>query len=78
VNSTTGSESSSDDFDKSIAELNLGTRAKKAADALGCTTIGALSNRSASEFKKLKNCGATTIAEIREKLEARGLSLLPD
>jgi DNA-directed RNA polymerase alpha subunit len=66
------------DFNASIDTLNLGTRARKAADALGCTTVGELSNRAASEFKKLKNCGATTIAEIREKLERLGLSLLPD
>jgi DNA-directed RNA polymerase alpha subunit len=74
----TPENTSDSDFNASIAELNLGTRAKKAAEALGCATIGELSNCSAAAFKKLKNCGYTTINEIREKLKARGFTLLPD
>lgn len=68
-----GSESS-----KGIScELNLSIRARKAVMTLGCLTINDILNKSASDFKKLKNCGAKTIAEIREKLADRGF-ILPD
>lgn len=80
MDTTTGSDVDSDfgDGNLGIEELNLSVRARKAARKLGCTTIGELSNHTASEFKKVKNCGAVSIAEIREKLAERGLSLLPD
>lgn len=60
---------------QSINELNLSVRGRKGAAALGVETLGHLVERTAAEFMSLKNFGATSLKEIREKLAERNLKL---
>lgn len=61
-----------------ISELNLSVRARKATIKLGAETIGHLVERTAEEFTELKNFGATSLKELREKLAERNLKLKGD
>lgn len=58
-----------------ITELGLSVRSGKCMRALGITTIAELIARSGKELLKCKNFGATSLAEIREKLAERGFKL---
>jgi DNA-directed RNA polymerase subunit alpha len=61
-----------------VAELNLSVRARKCMNKLGIITLGDLTQRSASELLEAKNFGQTSLQEVREKLQARGLALRDD
>lgn len=60
---------------RAVDALLLGTRAKKVLGRLGIVTVGDLTAARADSLLRLKNCGATTVTEIRRKLAARGLAL---
>lgn len=60
---------------KPVSDLGLSVRARKALQALGCTTIGDLCSRTEAELLGIKNFGATSLTEIKENLAERGLGL---
>jgi len=60
---------------RSVAELELSVRSRKALQRLGITTLGELTQRSEAELMTIKNFGQTSLAEIKRQLEAHGLSL---
>jgi len=62
-------------IDKSVAELELSVRARKAIQMLGIQTIGDLCARTEAELLGIKNFGTTSLTEVHEKLGALGLSL---
>lgn len=62
-------------LNKPVAELNLSVRARKALQALNIRTIGELASRTEAELMGVKNFGATSLVEIREKLGNFGLDL---
>lgn len=58
-----------------ITELNLSVRARKATTKLNINTVERLTEFSAKDLLELKNFGATSLREVREKLAERGLKL---
>ncbi len=62
-------------FARSIAELALSVRARKALAMLNINTIGDLCVKTEAELMGVKNFGMTSLIEIKEKLQEVGLSL---
>ncbi|MEM1027911.1 MAG: DNA-directed RNA polymerase subunit alpha C-terminal domain-containing protein, partial [Planctomycetota bacterium] len=62
-------------LDKSVNELNLSVRARKALALLGVTTIGDLVMKTEAELMGVKNFGMTSLVEIRERLTDMGMGL---
>jgi len=60
---------------RSVAELELSVRSRKALQRLGITSLGELTQRSEAELMTIKNFGQTSLAEIKRQLEAHGMSL---
>lgn len=60
---------------KPVGELNLSVRARKALQLLSIQTMGDLASHTEAELMGVKNFGATSLKEIRERLEEFGLSL---
>lgn len=62
-------------LNKPISVLDLSVRARKALQLLNIQTIGDLATRTEAELMGVKNFGATSLVEIREKLTEYGLDL---
>ena len=60
---------------KSIEELELSVRAKRALDRLNIKTFGELTMKTEAELLGCKNFGITSLTEIKEKLTKFGLTL---
>lgn len=60
---------------RSIAELDLSVRARKALQRLGVMTIGELTAHSEAELMTVKNFGLTSLDEIKQQLTKLGISL---
>jgi len=60
---------------RSISELELSVRSRKALQRLGVTTLGELAIRSEPELLAIKNFGQTSLSEIKRQLALYGLSL---
>lgn len=61
-----------------IEELEFGQRTYNCLKKEQINTIGDLLELSEKELKAIRNLGDKSLAEIREKLENRGLQLVPD
>ncbi|MBL9000516.1 MAG: tetratricopeptide repeat protein [Phycisphaerae bacterium] len=62
-------------FAKPISELNLSVRARKAVQLLNCQTLGDLAAHTEAELMGIKNFGATSLKEVKERLVEYGLGL---
>ncbi|MEC9372225.1 MAG: DNA-directed RNA polymerase subunit alpha C-terminal domain-containing protein [Planctomycetota bacterium] len=62
-------------LNKAVTDLNLSVRARKALQVLNIRTVGELASRTEAELMGVKNFGATSLVEIRAKLQELGLSL---
>lgn len=62
-------------LNKPISVLDLSVRARKALQLLNVQTLGDLATRTEAELMGVKNFGATSLVEIREKLSGFGLTL---
>jgi len=60
---------------KAVTELNLSVRARKALQLLSIQTLGDLVSRTEAELMGVKNFGATSLTEVKEKLTEYGLKL---
>lgn len=60
---------------KSVMDLGLSVRARKALQMLGVQTLGDLASRTEAELMGVKNFGATSLDEVKEKLVESGLNL---
>lgn len=60
---------------RSVNELNLSVRARKALALLNVQSIGDLVMKTEAELMGVKNFGMTSLLEIREKLAEMGMSL---
>ena len=60
---------------RSVSELELSVRSRKALQRLGTATLGELCERSESELMTIKNFGLTSLTEIKRELTKLGLSL---
>jgi DNA-directed RNA polymerase subunit alpha len=70
-------EAGSDDatLNRSVNEMNLSVRARKALALLSIQTIGDLCLRTEPELMGVKNFGMTSLMEIKAKLAEMGLAL---
>lgn len=62
-------------LNKSVGELNLSVRARKALQLLNIHTLGDLVTHTEAELLGVKNFGATSLTEVKAKLGEYGLSL---
>jgi DNA-directed RNA polymerase subunit alpha len=60
---------------KPVGELNLSVRARKALQLLNIQSLGDLVTHTEAELLGVKNFGATSLTEVRQKLQEYGLSL---
>lgn len=59
---------------RSVSELELSVRSRKALQRLGISTLGELAARSEAELMTVKNFGQTSMIEIKRELTKFGLS----
>ena len=64
--------------DKTIGELELSVRSRKALQRLNIVTVGELAARSEEELLGCKNFGTTSLNEIKQILASYGLGLRKD
>lgn len=62
-------------LNKPVTDLQLSVRARKALQLLGIQTLGDLASRTEAELMGVKNFGATSLLEVRERLGEHGLAL---
>ncbi len=62
-------------LNRTVNELNLSVRARKALALLNVASIGDLAMKTEAELMGVKNFGMTSLLEIKEKLMEAGLSL---
>ncbi|MEX0886990.1 MAG: DNA-directed RNA polymerase subunit alpha C-terminal domain-containing protein [Phycisphaeraceae bacterium] len=62
-------------LNRSVNELNLSVRARKALAMLGVQSIGDLVTKTEAELMGVKNFGMTSLTEIRERLQDHGMDL---
>lgn len=60
---------------KSVSDMSLSVRARKALQLLNIHTLGDLVSRTEAELMGVKNFGATSLSEIKLKLNEYGLQL---
>src|SRR5205085_11842667 len=60
---------------KSVADLELSVRSRKALQRLNINTLGELSARTEDELLGCKNFGQTSLNEIKQQLTGFGLGL---
>jgi len=60
---------------KSVADLQLSVRARKALQLLSIQTLGDLASHTEAELMGMKNFGATSLSEVKERLTEHGLGL---
>jgi DNA-directed RNA polymerase subunit alpha len=60
---------------KPVTELQLSVRARKALQLLNIQTLGDLASRTEAELMGVKNFGATSLQEVKERLTEAGLGL---
>jgi DNA-directed RNA polymerase subunit alpha len=58
-----------------VSELKLSVRARKALSLLGIQTMGDLAARTEAELMGVKNFGATSLDEVKQRLSEHGLKL---
>jgi DNA-directed RNA polymerase subunit alpha len=60
---------------KPVSDLQLSVRARKALQLLNIQTLGDLASHTEAELMGVKNFGATSLSEVRERLAENGLGL---
>jgi DNA-directed RNA polymerase subunit alpha len=62
-------------LEKAVSEMNLSVRARKALQLLNIATLGDLMSHTEAELMGVKNFGATSLQEVKDKLNEYGLVL---
>ncbi|MBX3360760.1 MAG: tetratricopeptide repeat protein [Phycisphaeraceae bacterium] len=60
---------------KSVSDLQLSVRARKALQLLNIQTLGDLASHTEAELMGVKNFGATSLVEVKERLAEHGMAL---
>ena len=60
---------------KSVADLELSVRSRKALQRLNINSLGELASRTEAELLGCKNFGQTSLNEIKQQLASFGLGL---
>ena len=63
-------------WQEGIVELDLSVRSENCLHRAGIETIGQLTEKTEGELRKIRNFGEKCLAEVKEKLAAKNLSLL--
>jgi DNA-directed RNA polymerase subunit alpha len=71
----TGTADPADVLNKPIGELELSIRARRTVEMVGCMTVGDIVQHSEDELLGMPNFGATSLAELKQKLGELGLKL---
>lgn len=75
VPSSTGTEESHDEMNKSIDELELSVRSYNCLKRAGINTVEDLCDKTMDDLMKVRNMGRKSLDEILAKLDSMGLSL---
>ena len=62
-------------MNRPLADLELSIRARRTVEALGCLTLGDITQHSEDELLGMPNFGVTSLMELREKLGEYSLAL---
>jgi DNA-directed RNA polymerase subunit alpha len=62
-------------LNKTVSDLQLSVRARKALQLLNIQTLGDLASHTEAELMGVKNFGATSLSEVKERLAENGLAL---
>lgn len=62
-------------LNKSVNEMELSVRSRKALQRLGVSSVGELATRTEAELLGVKNFGQTSLLEIKQRLTDMGLGL---
>lgn len=62
-------------LNKPVSDLQLSVRARKALQLLNIHTMGDLASHTEAELMGVKNFGATSLTEVKERLAENGLAL---
>ena len=62
-------------LNKPVTQMDFSVRARKALQMLGIMSVGDLATRTEAELMGIKNFGATSLDEIKERLASFGLEL---
>jgi DNA-directed RNA polymerase subunit alpha len=64
-------------LDMPIEELDLSVRSFNCLKRAGINTVGELTNKTDDDMMKVRNLGKKSLEEVKERLQALGLSLKP-
>lgn len=68
-------DQAADGLSRPVDEMNLSVRSRKALELLNIQTLGDLVSHTEAELLGIKNFGATSLTEIKAKLQELGLGL---
>jgi DNA-directed RNA polymerase subunit alpha len=64
-------------LNKPVTDLELSIRARRTVEAMGCLTVGDVTQHSEEELLGMPNFGVTSLQELKQKLGELGLKLKP-
>jgi DNA-directed RNA polymerase subunit alpha len=72
-----GTADPNDVMNKAVTELELSIRCRRVVEAIGCLTVGDITEHTEEEFLAMPNFGSTSLQELKAKLTEYGLKLKP-
>ena len=66
-----------DVMNKPVTELELSIRCRRVVEAIGCITVGDITQHTEEEFLAMPNFGSTSLQELKAKLSEYDLKLKP-
>ena len=70
---TVSAESREEILDMPVTNLRLSARARKVLSRMNVTTVGELTKKTEMDMREVRNCGVSTIKEIKDKVSSLGL-----
>jgi DNA-directed RNA polymerase subunit alpha len=72
-----GTADPNDVMNKAVTELELSIRCRRVVEAIGCITVGDITQHTEEEFLAMPNFGSTSLQELKTKLSEYDLKLKP-
>ncbi len=72
-----GTADPNDVMNKPVTELELSIRCRRVVEAIGCITVGDITQHTEEEFLAMPNFGTTSLQELKTKLAEMNLRLKP-
>ena len=70
---TVSAESREEILDMPVTNLGFSARDRKALRRMNVTTVGELTKKTEMDMREVRNCGVSTIKEIKDKVSSLGL-----